>query len=231
MKEINLGKIIPRDGKDGRLIASEEIRNKLESLQGEERLDKSAIKGLEEIEKLAKQPKILGGGGGSIARNFYQLFDVPQSYAGEGGKVVSVKSDATGLEFVTGLSSYVPYTGATADVDLGAFNLKATRLTNYGADPYLVDPGLYIAQTFTETSGVVTSTWFDTTLAPTTDSSATGIAFVSQALYQPAVTAYNLTANPLSENHNGGGLSGFYGGAVGDTSISDTTITAMVANS
>jgi protein-arginine kinase activator protein McsA len=43
------------------------IRNKLEKLQGEERLDKSAIRGIEKLEediKSAKQIKISGGGGG-----------------------------------------------------------------------------------------------------------------------------------------------------------------------
>src|SRR3990167_748936 len=71
MKEINLGKIIPRDGKDGRLIASEEIRNKLESLQGEERLDKSAIKGLEEMVK--ERVVVRNGGPNANAVQFADL--------------------------------------------------------------------------------------------------------------------------------------------------------------
>ena len=48
-------------------------------------------------------------GGGSGASTFIELSDTPSSYSGEGGKVVSVKSDGTGLEFTTpsgGASEY-----------------------------------------------------------------------------------------------------------------------------
>jgi hypothetical protein len=80
-------------------ILGEPIRDSLELLQGDERLDKSAIKGLKELEELAGESKKIVGGG-SIARNFYQLFDAPQSYAGQAGNAVVVKSDETGLELV-----------------------------------------------------------------------------------------------------------------------------------
>lgn len=76
----------------------EPIRDSLELLVGDDRLDKSAIKGLEEFTRRAET--FIGGG--SIARNFYQLFDVPQSYAGQALKSLRVKSDETGLEFFTG---------------------------------------------------------------------------------------------------------------------------------
>jgi hypothetical protein len=72
----------------------EEIRDSLELLTGEERLDKSAIRGLDEL--IDKKVKFIGGG--STARNFYQLLDTG-SYAGQGGKVVKVKSDESGLEY------------------------------------------------------------------------------------------------------------------------------------
>jgi hypothetical protein len=75
-------------------MASEAIRDSLELLTGEERLDKSAIRGLDEL--IDKKVKFIGGG--STARNFYQLLDTG-SYAGQGGKVVKVKSDETGLEY------------------------------------------------------------------------------------------------------------------------------------
>ena len=45
------------DGKDGSPDTSEEIREKLESLVGDERLDKSAIRGLEELEEAVKNGK------------------------------------------------------------------------------------------------------------------------------------------------------------------------------
>jgi hypothetical protein len=105
-----------------------EIRNGLELLSGNERLDKSAIKGIDdydEIAKLAKQPKVIGGGCGSIARNFYQLFDVPQNYSGQSGKSLKVKNTEDGLEFGTD-NSGVPYTGATQDLNLGEHSLITT---------------------------------------------------------------------------------------------------------
>ena len=38
----------------------------------------------------------------SLFNAFTDLVDTPSSYAGQGGKVVAVKSDASGLEFITG---------------------------------------------------------------------------------------------------------------------------------
>ena len=46
------------DGKNGSPDTSEQIRNKLEELKNEDRLDKSAIKGLEELEKKIDDIKI-----------------------------------------------------------------------------------------------------------------------------------------------------------------------------
>ncbi|MCP3684582.1 MAG: hypothetical protein GY861_18095 [bacterium] len=134
-------------------VLGEKFRDGLEILQDDERLDVSAIKGLDEYEnivKLSKQPKI---GGGSTARNFYQLFDVPQAYGGHAGKALRVNTAETGLEFFTGSgliewgeiggtvtdqtdlttylsTNYVPYTGANANVNLGAYDLAATDLTS-----------------------------------------------------------------------------------------------------
>lgn len=96
-----LSKIPPIEDIENRLpILGERIRDSLELLQGEERLKREAIDGLddyEEVSRLARIPK--EGGGGSTARNFYQLFDTPETYSGEGGKFVVVKGDETGLEF------------------------------------------------------------------------------------------------------------------------------------
>ena len=56
-----------KDGKDGSPDTSDEIRNKLELLQGDERLNRTAIKGLEElkeeIEELKSRPTRMGEGG------------------------------------------------------------------------------------------------------------------------------------------------------------------------
>jgi hypothetical protein len=42
---------------------------------------------------------------GNDAELFTDLQDVPQSYAGQGGKIVSVKNDGTGLEFTANSAS------------------------------------------------------------------------------------------------------------------------------
>jgi len=73
----------------------EPIRDSLELLQGDERLDIDAIKGLddyEEVSKLARQPRKIeniykGGGGVSV---FTGLLDVPNSYSGQTLKAVRV---------------------------------------------------------------------------------------------------------------------------------------------
>lgn len=45
-------------------------------------------------------PIYLGSGGGG-ATTFIDLTDVPSSYTGKANKIVSVKADETGLEFIT----------------------------------------------------------------------------------------------------------------------------------
>lgn len=85
-----------------RTISAEEIRNKLESLSGSSRLSAKAIKGIEEIVASMINAAGIGSAQGTDevgATAFSQLTDVPASYSGQGGKVVKVKSDATGLEF------------------------------------------------------------------------------------------------------------------------------------
>ena len=69
----------------------------------------------------------LGGGGG--VTEFIELTDVPASYTGQGSKVVAVKVDETGLEFVAGGGSQdlqsVLDNGDTA-VDIDGFQIQIT---------------------------------------------------------------------------------------------------------
>jgi len=77
----------------------------------------------------------LGGGGG--VTEFIELTDVPASYTGQGTKVVAVKVDETGLEFVAGGGGSSPFTqeanGAIhrADVDDASGGTNSTNLTFY----------------------------------------------------------------------------------------------------
>ena len=127
----------------------EQIVDKINELPIEEeyQIGIKHILGLEdysEVSRLAKTPR--GFGGGSTARNFYQLNDTPDNYVGQALKALRVKADESGLEFFTGSglidwgeiggtitdqtdlttylsTNYVPYTGANADVNLGSHNL------------------------------------------------------------------------------------------------------------
>jgi hypothetical protein len=91
-------------------MEADDIATKLETLEGNERLNISAINGLDdydEVRRLAKTKQAVaayggsqsGGTGGSGATAFTALTDVPSSYAGQSGKLVSVKATEDGLEF------------------------------------------------------------------------------------------------------------------------------------
>jgi hypothetical protein len=84
-----------------------------------------------------------GGGGGGGSATFIGLTDVPATYAGSGSKVVSVKSDASGLEFTTpavtgtpadgwvAISNTLTYASAstfTVPTDLTATYQKGTKI-------------------------------------------------------------------------------------------------------
>jgi len=106
----------------------EPIRDSLELLQDEKRLDKSAIRGLDdydEVAKLAREPKVnkvYQGGGG--ARQFTALTDVPNSYSGQAGKFPKVKATEDGLEFADAGSS----SPLTTKGDLYGFSTTNARI-------------------------------------------------------------------------------------------------------
>ena len=163
----------------------EPIRDSLELLTGDNRLDRTAVKGLEdydEISELARQERTIvkkyygggGSGGSSGASAFTDLTDTFDSYTGLAGKGLRVNTTEDGIDtytptdtdekvkydasdptagyisdkFIAGtgitlsegtgadenklvitntldLSGYVPYTGATADLNLGDYHLLA----------------------------------------------------------------------------------------------------------
>lgn len=67
-------------------LLGEDFRNGLEALQDDDRLDKSAIKGLDEIEKdiseLKKRPTGGGGGGGITGRDLFKDIDLSSQLDG-----------------------------------------------------------------------------------------------------------------------------------------------------
>jgi len=105
------------NGKDGSPDAPEDIVKKLESLEGEERLDSSAIKNLDN-----RINEIRVGG---RAKAFIGLADTPSSYQNQAGKSVRVKSDERSLEFYTpsaGITDHGALTGLGDDDHSQYFN-------------------------------------------------------------------------------------------------------------
>ena len=116
-------------------IRSEEIRDSLELLTGEDRLDKSAIRGLDEF---AKKGDI---GGGSTARYFYQLYDVPQTYKGQASKLLQVNASETALEFTNSptVVDWDEIGGTQSDVNVGGFTNNVGYITaTTGASTFLL---------------------------------------------------------------------------------------------
>lgn len=77
---------------------------------------------------------------------FLSLTDTPSSYTGQGGKYVAVKSDASGLEFVTGSSlwtdegTYIRPNNVTNSGDT-SFRIYDSGYTQIGANPAYTDSG------------------------------------------------------------------------------------------
>lgn len=100
-----------KDGIDGSPDTAEDIRNKLELLSGDERLDSKYIKGIKtydaEIATLQNRTQLLNQIATTRVQTstgsstFLGLTDTPSSYSGQAGKVVSVNVGETALEFIT----------------------------------------------------------------------------------------------------------------------------------
>jgi len=146
----------PKNGIDGSPDTAEQVRDKIASLEGAERLSVLSLKDTEWL-KGAKDQFIQGNIVGGILKvnhdntlsgdgtndsplkvtssgvtKFTQLSDVPASYSGQGGKVVSVKSDASGLEFTTnGTGDVTGPAGATGD-DIAVYNGATGKLIKDG---------------------------------------------------------------------------------------------------
>jgi hypothetical protein len=145
---------------------SEQIADKLNEL--DEKVEAKVIKGLPKLKdfiddikknKLIETKDIKGmplnfndmrwhGGG---ATNFLILDDTPDSYKGQTGKILSVKADETGLEFITGGSSIPEYTSdpvsPTAET---AWVVKSGS----GVIPDGTPIGLLLALTYTGNEGI-----------------------------------------------------------------------------
>lgn len=134
-------KIIPppkdgKAGKDGSPDTGKDIVKKLEELEGKDRLSYDALKNAPDFALLQRLVS-------SRDYDFLELKDVPSSYSGQGGKIVSVKTDGTGLEFVTSSSTYTivenEHPPESADGSRVNFTFLHTPITN--SEKVFVGPG------------------------------------------------------------------------------------------
>lgn len=211
------------------LDTPEQLADKLESLQGDKRLDASAIKNL---------PTFSGRPNGGGWRNLFQLHDV-QLTDPTNGQVLSYDSDlgvwknqnnSTSVAWgdITGtlsnqtdlqaaLDGFVPYTGATQDVDLGSNALITTTLradgsggllleSNSGTDVVLLGAGGGAGATFyggvnigtTTTAGTAT-----TSFSPTMSGSSAVSNFLNITGTMPSSTSAIARAIHLSITSQG----------------------------
>jgi len=148
-----------KDGKDGKEMEGIEIVDKLSNLPPGDRLPFSALKNVPDV--FQRRIKDIA----SRNYNFLELDDVPKSYAGQGGRLVKVKTTTNGLEFgvfgvggqtqtdtiyyVNGTTGNDSNTGLTAGT---AFKTIQRALNVLGATLYtgpvyvLVADGTYVEQ-------------------------------------------------------------------------------------
>lgn len=122
-----------------------------------------------------------GQGGGGGATDFTDLGDVPASYAGQGGKAVAVKSDATGLEFVDfptgGADQFTDLTDAPADYTGQAGKVVAVKGDESGLE-FIAAGGGGGASDFTDLGDVPASYAGAGSYKVVVKSDATGLEFV-----------------------------------------------------
>lgn len=132
----------------------EQIRDKLTSLEGDKRLDISAIKGTDKLTTQANLDRAISildqrtqflvnkvnNAAGATA--FTSLTDVPSSYTGAGGKVVAVNVGETGLEFISA-SGVGTVTSVAATVPTG-LTISGSPITAAGTLAIGLDTGYVI---------------------------------------------------------------------------------------
>lgn len=144
------------DGKNGSEITKEEVRDKLETLEGSEKLDVSAIKGVEELareiaEEEAKKikPVVKNYSSGGMSRAVADTLYLGQSFETVSANLSNydnslnydVNGDITNIVYSNGVTKTFNYTGA-----------DITSIVLSGSTP----SGVSLTKTLTYTSGDVT---------------------------------------------------------------------------
>ena len=149
-----LAKIKLPEYKEVVLDDGEQIRDKLTSLEGDKRLDISAIKGTDKLTTQANLDRAISildqrtqflvnkvnNAAGATA--FTSLTDVPSSYSGQAGKAVRVNVGETGLEFFTA-SGTGTVTSVAATVPTG-LTISGSPITAAGTLAIGLDTGYVI---------------------------------------------------------------------------------------
>lgn len=129
------GGIDGKDGQNGSPDTPEQIVDKLESLKGNDRLDVSAVKGIEEIINRIKETKIVSGG----VRLLVNLFDVSISSPTDGQAIVY---NATTQKWengtISGSGAVDSVNGETGAVVLTTGDIAEDTDANYVSDAQLV---------------------------------------------------------------------------------------------
>ena len=124
-----------KDGKDGSPDTPEQVRDKLESLTGEERLDFTAIKGLENIKEEGKEIKFVGGSRGVymyIDGTKYGLMNTVNLVGGTG--ITLTYNRSSGRNDITINASSTPLSVLTATGDVDDSNVTFT----FASEPKVV---------------------------------------------------------------------------------------------
>lgn len=121
----------------------EAVRDSLEMLTGEDRLDKSAIRGLEDYKTIVDKVNRPEFGGGSTARSLYQLYDVRVNSPGSGESLVW-NTNGYWENSASPDSGFLKLDQTTPQTLLGSFKtnfLTAGRVLIAGTDGIITDDG------------------------------------------------------------------------------------------
>lgn len=162
------------------------------------------------------------GSGGGGATEFVDLTDVPATYVGQANKLVSVKNDETGLEFITFPSGTVTSVSGTSN-----------RITSTGGTNPVIDiAATYVGQSSITTLGTIgTGTWQGTLIG--TSYGGTGLSAIGTATQLIRVNAGATALEYFTPTYISGNqtitLSGDVSGS-GTTAITTTIGTNVVTD-